>query len=128
MFVLVDDVEAYPEFLPWCNSARVVSRSGEYVEATLALQKGALRKTFTTRNRNREFESIELNLVEGPFSHLSGGWSFKDLGEEGCKVSLELEFEFRSRAADLMFGAFFEEVCNALIDAFSKRAAQVYGG
>lgn len=128
MFVLVNDVEAYPEFLPWCHSARVIDRSGDYLEATLELQKGALSKAFTTRNRNREFESIELNLVEGPFRHFSGGWQFKSLGEEGCKVSLELEFEFRSRAADLMFGAFFEEVCNALIDAFSKRAAVIYGG
>lgn len=127
MYVLVNDVEAYPEFLPWCNSARVLSRTREQVEATLELQKGALRKTFTTRNRNREFESIELKLVEGPFSHFSGVWQFKDLGEEGCKVSLELEFAFRSRSADLMFGAFFEEVCNALIDAFSRRAAVVYG-
>lgn len=128
LFVLVNDVEAYPEFLPWCHSARVVSRSGDQLEASLELQKGAFRKTFTTRNRNREFESIELNLVEGPFRYFHGGWRFKDLGGEGCKVSLELEFEFRSRAADLIFGAFFEEVCNALIDAFSKRAAVIYGG
>jgi ribosome-associated toxin RatA of RatAB toxin-antitoxin module len=128
MFVLVDDVEAYPDFLPWCNSARVVNRSDEQLEATLELQKGALSKTFTTRNQRHEFESIDLALVEGPFRHLSGGWRFKDLGDDGCKVSLELDFEFRSRAADLMFGAFFEQVCNALIDAFSKRAAVVYGG
>lgn len=128
MFTLVDDVESYPEFLPWCNSAEVISQSGEYMEATLELRKGAFSKKFTTRNKRREFESIDLNLVEGPFRHFSGGWRFKDLGDEGCKVSLELDFEFRSRTADLMFGAFFEEVCNALIGAFSKRAAQVYGG
>jgi ribosome-associated toxin RatA of RatAB toxin-antitoxin module len=128
MFVLVDDVEAYPEFLPWCNAARVVNRSDDQLEATLELQKGALSKTFTTRNQRREFEAIDLALVEGPFRHLSGGWRFKDLGSDGCKVSLELDFEFKSRAADLMFGTFFEHVCNALIDAFSKRAAVVYGG
>ncbi len=127
MFVLVDDVEAYPEFLPWCNSSRVIRSSDEYLEATLELQKGSMSKTFTTRNKRREFESIDLNLVDGPFRHLSGGWRFKDLGESGCKVSLELDFEFRSRAADLIFGSFFEETCNALIDAFSKRAAVVYG-
>ena len=127
MFVLVDDVETYPEFLPWCNSSEVISRSDEHVEAMLELQKGTLKKTFTTRNRRREFDSIELQLVEGPFSHLSGGWRFDDLGEAGCKVSLELEFAFRSHSADLMFGAFFEQVCNTLIDAFSKRAAVVYG-
>ncbi len=127
MFMLVDDVEAYPEFLPWCKSAEVVSRSRTRVEATLELQKGTFSKTFTTRNARREYESIDLNLVAGPFRHFQGGWRFKDLGPDGCRVSLELEFEFKSRAADLMFGAFFEEVCTALIDAFSTRAAQVYG-
>ena len=128
MFVLVDDVEAYPEFLPWCNSAVVDSRSDDIVEATLELQKGAVNKSFTTRNLNREFESIDLALVRGPFKHLSGGWRFKDLGNDGSKVSLELEFEFKSRVTDLMFGSFFEEICNALVDAFSKRATVVYGG
>lgn len=127
MFVLVDDVMAYPEFLPWCNSAEVLSRSGDYLDATLELQKGTLSKKFTTRNKRCEFESIDLELVEGPFKHLSGGWRFKDLGDDGCKVSLEMDFEFKSRVVDLMFGAFFEETCNALIDAFSKRAAEVYG-
>ena len=91
------------------------------------MQKGSLSKTFTTRNLNREFEAIELALVRGPFKHLGGGWRFKDLGDAGSKVSLELEFEFRSRAVDMMFGSFFEETCNALVDAFSKRAAVVYG-
>ncbi len=128
MFVLVDDVETYPEFRPWCKSAVVDSRSDAIVEATLELQKGAVSKTFTTRNLNREFESIDLTLVRGPFKHLSGGWRFKDLGDDGSKVSLDLEFEFKSRAVDLMFGSFFEETCNALVDAFSKRAAVVYGG
>ena len=127
MFALVDDVAAYPEFLPWCNSAKVHNRTADIVEATLELQKGTLSKSFTTRNQRREFESIELELVDGPFKHLSGGWRFRDLGDEGSKVSLELEFEFRSRAVDLMFGSFFEDTCNALVDAFSKRAAVVYG-
>ena len=107
MFVLVDDVEAYPEFLPWCNSAVVDSRSDDIVEATLELQKGSVSKTFTTRNVNREFESIDLTLVRGPFKHLSGGWRFKDLGDDGSKVTLELQFEFKSRVMDLMFGSFF---------------------
>jgi ribosome-associated toxin RatA of RatAB toxin-antitoxin module len=128
MFVLVDEVEAYPDFLPWCNSAVVDSRSDNIVEATLELQKGSVSKTFTTRNVNREFESIDLALVRGPFKHLSGGWRFKDLGEAGSKVSLDMEFEFKSRVVDVVFGSFFEETCNALVDAFSKRAAVIYGG
>ncbi len=127
MFVVVDDVAAYPEFLPWCKSAEVHSRSDDIVEATLELQKGAVSKTFTTRNSRRKFESIDLSLVGGPFKHLSGGWHFKELGDDGCRVSLELEFEFESRLLDMMFGSFFEEICNSLVDAFSKRAASVYG-
>ena len=127
MFGLVDDVAAYPEFLPWCHSAEVHSRSDEVVEATLELQKGAISKKFTTRNSRREFEAIDLALVGGPFKHLRGGWRFNDLGDAGSKVSLDLEFEFESRLTDLMFGTFFEEICNSLVDALSRRAAVVFG-
>jgi ribosome-associated toxin RatA of RatAB toxin-antitoxin module len=127
MFALVDDVTAYPEFLPWCKSAEVHGQSDDVVEATLELQKGAISKTFTTRNSRREFEAIDLALVGGPFKYLRGGWRFKDLGDDGSKVTLELEFEFESRLTDMMFGPFFEEICNSLIDAFSKRAAVVFG-
>jgi ribosome-associated toxin RatA of RatAB toxin-antitoxin module len=127
MFVLVDDVASYPEFLPWCAAAEEHNRSDDIVEATLELRKGAISKTFTTRNRRRPFESIELSLIGGPFRDLRGGWQFRDLGDQGCKVSLMLEFEFESRVVDLMFGSFFEDTCNSLVDAFSKRAATVYG-
>ncbi len=127
MFVLVDDVAAYPEFLLWCSSAEVHNRSDGSVEATLELKMGAVSKTFTTRNVRREFESIDLALLGGPFKHLSGGWRFKDFGEDGSKVSLDLEFEFSSRLADMMFGSFFEDACNSLVEAFSRRAAAVYG-
>ena len=127
MFVLVDDVAAYPEFLPWCSSAEVHNRSDDSVEATLELKMGAVSKTFTTCNIRRDFESIDLALLGGPFKHLSGGWRFKDIGEVGSKVSLDLEFEFSSMLAELMFGSFFEEACNSLVEAFSRRAAAVYG-
>jgi ribosome-associated toxin RatA of RatAB toxin-antitoxin module len=127
MFVLVDDVEAYPEFLPWCNQAEVHNRTDESVEATLELHKGAVSNKFTTRNSRTEFAAIGLELIGGPFRHLEGGWQFKELGDDGCKVSLELEFEFESRLVDLMFGSFFEDICNSLVDAFTKRAETVFG-
>ena len=127
MFALVDDIESYPEFLPWCTAAEVHSRTDHIVEASLDLQKGAVRKRFTTRNTRRPFEAIELALVGGPFNRLSGGWQFKDLGDSGCKVSLSLGFEFESKLMDVMFGSFFEDTCNSLIAAFSKRAAVVFG-
>jgi ribosome-associated toxin RatA of RatAB toxin-antitoxin module len=127
MFVLVDDVESYPEFLPWCNDAEVLSRSDTVVEATLELHKGSVSKHFTTRNRKQEFDSIGIELIGGPFRHLSGGWTFTELGERGCKVALELDFEFSSLVVDLMFGPFFEDTCNSLVDAFTRRAARVFG-
>lgn len=127
MFVLVDDVEAYPEFLPWCNQAEIHNRTEDSVEATLELHKGAVSNKFTTRNSRTEFEAIGLALIGGPFRHLAGGWKFKELGDDGCKVMLELEFEFESRLVDMMFGSFFEEICNSLVDAFTKRAEVVFG-
>ena len=127
MFLLVDDVETYPEFLPWCNHAEVHNRTAETVEATLELHKGAVSNHFTTRNTRHEHEAIDLDLIGGPFKHLQGGWRFKDLGTDGCKVSLELEFQFESTMIDLMFGRFFEETCNSLVDAFTRRAESVFG-
>jgi ribosome-associated toxin RatA of RatAB toxin-antitoxin module len=127
MFELVDDIEAYPEFLPWCNDATVESRSGETVVATLELHKGAVSKHFTTRNTRHEFEAIELALVDGPFRRLDGGWRFRDINGNGCEVSLELEFEFDSKLVDMMFGGFFENTLEALVDAFTQRARAKYG-
>lgn len=127
MFRLVDDVDSYSEFLPWCNYSEVLSRNENVVEATLELHKGALSQTFTTRNALRNGEAIGLELLGGPFRHLSGGWTFQTLSDEGSKVSLALEFEFESRMVDMIFGAFFEETCNSLVDAFSRRAADIYG-
>jgi len=127
MFSLVDDVESYPEFVPWCNDATVESRSGNSVVATLELHKGPISKHFTTRNTRRDFEAIDMELVGGPFRQLSGGWRFRDIEDQGCRVSLELEFEFESRLVDMMFGAFFKDAGDSLVDAFTKRAREVYG-
>lgn len=127
MFRLVDDVDAYAEFLPWCNDSRIIRRDGDIVEARLELQKGTISKAFTTRNTLHHNVAIDLALLDGPFRHLAGGWRFESLGDAGSKVSLSLEFEFESRIVDVMFGAFFEETCGSLVDAFTRRAAEVYG-
>ena len=127
MFDLVNDIGAYTEFLPWCNRSEVLSRTDSEVEATLELHKGSVSKSFTTRNTNSRPESIDIALLGGPFRHLEGGWRFQSLGDDGCKVSLELDFEFESRMVDMMFGAFFEETCSSLVDAFVNRAGDVYG-
>lgn len=127
MFALVDDIETYPEFLPWCESAVVHKRDAAMVEATLELRRGGISKSFTTRNSLRQNEAIGLSLIGGPFKHLAGGWTFQQLGDSGCKVSLELDFEFNNPVTDTLFGAFFEGSCNSLVDAFTQRAAIVYG-
>lgn len=126
MFALVDDVEAYPLFLPWCNEAVVESRSGDVLVATLGVHLGPLRKRFTTRNTRRGFEAIEMELVGGPFRHLQGGWRFREVGE-GCEVSLELDFAFENRLTNRMFGVLFEQTVNSLVDAFARRARELYG-
>jgi ribosome-associated toxin RatA of RatAB toxin-antitoxin module len=127
MFSLVDDVESYPQFVPWCNDAAVESRSDDSVVATLELHKGPISKHFTTRNTRRGFEAIDMELVGGPFRQLTGGWRFRDIENQGCRVSLELEFEFESRLVDMMFGAFFKDAGDSLVDAFTTRAREIYG-
>jgi ribosome-associated toxin RatA of RatAB toxin-antitoxin module len=86
-----------------------------------------LRRSFRTRNRMREFEAIDMELVDGPFSHMSGGWHFAALDHLGCKVSLDVEFEVKSRTTNRLLGRYFEEICNSLVDAFVRRAEDIYG-
>ena len=126
MYTLVEDVESYPDFLPWCSAATLHWRDGDELEGSVEMNRAGLKRRFRTRNRMRQDEAIELTLVEGPFSHLSGTWGFKALGEAGCKVSLDVEFEVRSRTTDRLLGRYFEEICNSLVDAFVRRAEQMY--
>jgi ribosome-associated toxin RatA of RatAB toxin-antitoxin module len=127
MFALVDDIAAYPDFLPGCRRAEVLSRSDDEVRATIELAKGGVEKAFTTCNRIQRNKMIEVRLVEGPFKHLNGFWRFDPLGEHGCKVSLDLEFEFASRVLGLVVGPVFNQIANSLVDSFMKRAVEVYG-
>jgi len=128
MYALVKDVEAYPSFLPWCNDAEVHVRQPEYIEASLELHRHGISKRFRTRNALQEDVSLGIELLGGPFRRLSGGWRFEQLGDAGSKVSLNLEFEFDSRATDIVFGRFFEKTCNSLVDSFTQRAAIMYAG
>jgi ribosome-associated toxin RatA of RatAB toxin-antitoxin module len=127
MFSLVDDVQLYPQFLPWCTKATVHFRVENTLEATLELQRADLSKTFRTRNTSSGQEAIEMQLVDGPFSYLEGHWTFTQLGESGSKVALDLQFEFSNSVVDTLFGPFFEDICNSLVDAFTQRADDVYG-
>ena len=126
MFDLVNDVEAYPKFLPGCTGASVDEHGEGWMLATVKLSKGSMNHAFTTRNTLTKPSAIDLSLVGGPFETLSGGWRFVQLGEEGSKVSLELDFQFENRLVDMMFGSFFEDLCNSLVDAFTRRADVIY--
>ncbi len=127
MYALVEDVLEYPKFLPWCTNATLHSKDAESIEASLELQKSGIRKTFRTRNSLQPFVAMGIALVGGPFKHLDGGWRFDQLGGDGSKVSLQLEFEFESRMMDALLGHYFEETCNSLIDSFTRRAHEIYG-
>jgi ribosome-associated toxin RatA of RatAB toxin-antitoxin module len=127
MYVLVEDVESYPKFLPWCGDATLHWRDGDLLEGSVEMHVAGLRRRFRTRNRMREYEAIEMELVDGPFSHLSGGWQFRSLDQLGCKVSLEVEFEIKSRTTNRLLGRYFEDICNSLVDAFVRRAEDIYG-
>lgn len=127
MYVLVEDVESYPDFLPWCGGAVLHWRDGDLLEGSVEMRVAGLRRSFRTQNRMREHEAIDMELVDGPFSHLSGGWHFKALDQLGCKVSLEVEFEVKNRATNQVLGRYFEQICNSLVDAFVRRAEQIYG-
>ena len=126
MYALVDNIEAYPDFLPWCAAAKIHSRSADVVEATLDIRRAGIHKSFRTRNRVTLDERIDISLVRGPFRHLSGSWRFEALDERACKVSLQLEFDFEHAIASLFFGRVFEEISRSLVDAFTRRADDVY--
>jgi len=126
MYALVAEVERYPEFLPWCRSARQRSNGDGSVTATIEMAKGPLHKSFTTRNHLREGERIEIRLVDGPFKRLDGTWRFEPRGQQGCRVTLDLEFDFSSRLLRAVVGPVFHEIANTMVDAFCRRAANVY--
>lgn len=127
MYALVDDIEAYPEFLPWCAGASVASRSDAELIASMKIGYGALNSSFTTCNSLEPPAAMTMRLRDGPFSRLEGRWSFVPLGDSGCEASLRIEFEFAGAMKDMLLGGAFETICNEMIGAFIKRADALYG-
>jgi ribosome-associated toxin RatA of RatAB toxin-antitoxin module len=127
MFQLVDDIEAYPDFLPWCSGSRIISRQLDVVEAELQIAKGGFKKAFATRNRIDAGGRIYMSLIDGPFSYLEGVWNFMPLREDASKISLDLEFEMAGVLANLAFGTVFNQICNTMVSSFTQRAKQLYG-
>jgi len=122
MFALVDDIESYPQFLPWCEGTRVVSRDPGRTVATIRASYHGLRQQFTTENANRPGERIDVALVSGPFRTLSGHWQFTPLGEGGCRIDFRLEYEFASRVLEKLAGPMFHHIADSFVDAFVRRA------
>ena len=128
MYRLVNDVGSYDQFLPWCRTSTVLSESEQEMQASIEMKKGILHKTFTTHNRLTPNEKIEIGLVNGPFRKLTGYWGFEPLKvENASKVVLELEFEFDSAMMSVAAAPIFTQIANSLVDAFVKRAVEVYG-
>jgi ribosome-associated toxin RatA of RatAB toxin-antitoxin module len=126
MYDLVDDIEHYSDFLPWCASTDVLSRNDDEVRATLQLSWHGIDKSFTTCNRMQKDKMIEVRLISGPFKRLEGFWMFES-GEGGCQVVLNLEFEMAGGMFSFALGPIFSQVATTLVDAFATRAAAVYG-
>lgn len=122
MFDLVDAVENYPRFLPWCTQTEVLQRESNVVVARLHLRYRGISQAFATRNLKRGCERIDMQLVEGPFRTLSGAWDFRALGSSGCRVSLNLAYEFDNRLLESTVGPVFELIAGTLVDGFVGEA------
>ncbi len=127
MFVLVNKVEDYPQFLPWCGGVDVKLRDENKLVATLTINYHGVKQTFTTENTNHAPTSIKMVLLEGPFKHLDGAWRFKPLRADACKIDFELHYEFSSRLLEQLIGPVFNMIANSFVDSFCKRAEAVYG-
>jgi ribosome-associated toxin RatA of RatAB toxin-antitoxin module len=127
LYALVQAIEAYPRFLPWCVDARVLERTASSTKATLTVGVKGLRQSFTTLNENRPDEAIDLRLVEGPFKAFAAAWRFTPLGEAACKIEFSLEYELASAALGRVLEPLFDSIANTMVDAFARRADEIHG-
>lgn len=127
LYALVEDIEAYPRFLPWCIEATVHEREEGRTRATLIVGMRGLRQSFTTQNENRPGEAIEMRLVRGPFRRFHAAWRFKPLSAQACSIEFLLEYEMASRALGKLLGPLFDDIADTMVDAFTRRADETYG-
>lgn len=126
MFDLVNDIEAYPQYMDGCIGATILSRGDDWLEARLELSKAGVTQAFVTRNQLQAPERMTMQLVDGPFKRFQGCWSFTPLAPDACKVSFELEFELQNKLLGMAVGKLFEAVASRQVDALCARAKQVY--
>lgn len=130
MFALVTNIEHYPQFLPWCEHGEVLEHSEDSMVARVGIAISGVRQSFTTRNTHETDRKVAMELVDGPFSHLDGSWTFTALGapsQRACKVEFTLTYGFSSSALATLVGPVFDKIAGSLVEAFVKRADQVYG-
>ncbi|MBK7415505.1 MAG: type II toxin-antitoxin system RatA family toxin [Dechloromonas sp.] len=127
MFALVDSCEDYPTFLPWCSQTEVKYRDELKTVATLHINYHSVKSSFTTQNDKEHPVSMKICLVDGPFRRLEGSWRFKVLAENACKIEFQLHYEFSSKLFEKVIGPVFNHIANTFVDAFVRRATQVYG-
>jgi ribosome-associated toxin RatA of RatAB toxin-antitoxin module len=127
MFALVEDIERYPEFVPWISAAQKLQATSDEVTGRLEMQRAGVRETFTTRNFMKRPTEMLMTLVDGPFKTFEGRWSFTPLGDKGVKVGLTIRFEFANAMLGMLLSRAFEKNCGEMIDAFVARARAVYG-
>jgi ribosome-associated toxin RatA of RatAB toxin-antitoxin module len=127
MFDLVADVEQYPQFMPWCGGATVSARDAQGMQASITISLAGIKQTFTTQNTHQYPDRIVLQLVDGPFSALTGKWEFISLSEDACKVLFTLNYAFSNRALEALVGPIFNRIATSFIDSFTQRALVCYG-
>ena len=127
MYDVVADIRSYPAFLSWCSGMEIIQETEQEVIAKLIISYGKLDFSFTTKNQMLKPKAIRMNLVDGPFSSLSGEWLIQELNEEACKVSLEMDFMFDNVITQKLFGRLFKTIISTQLDAFQQRAQQLYG-
>ena len=127
MYALVDQVEHYPDFLPWCGGTQLEHRDGQLTRATILIDYRGIRQSFRTENTTSPPEFIEIRLVSGPFRRLDGTWHFIALSDSACRIDFRMDYEFSSRVLERLVGPVFQVIANSFVDAFMRRAEKVYG-
>ncbi len=127
MFELVNNIDDYSQFLNWCDSSSILNQSDDQITASVQINQGGLKQSFSTLNTLTPYKSIEMQLLDGPFDELSGEWCFETLGENASKVHLTLQFKFKSMLIDMALSPIFKSIANSQLDAFVARAKYIYG-
>jgi ribosome-associated toxin RatA of RatAB toxin-antitoxin module len=128
MYELVNDVETYPQFLPWCSAGVIHEHKPDYMKASVSLAVGAVKQTFTTENTLQPGQRIDVQLLSGPFKRLHGYWTFEAAGEGMCRISFQMNFEYKNRLVKLALNKVFQRIGDSMVASFIERAKTLYAG